>query len=242
MVTGVTTKDPKGLNRAIRRSHHCTPTLDDVHPKYNGTKYFNIVDARNGYWNIKRDLANSLYTTFNSPYGRYKFLRLPFALIYSQDIFQKKADETFGDLPSVIGIAYDIVIYGCDLTDDDVNLEAFIEHDCKNGLRFNAHKYTMRRTKILFFGHIISSSGLRPDPQKVEVISSMKRSTSPADLQTFLGITQFRSRYPDITLSHPFRRSGMLLFTCGFIPAQKRVGIFCVELTHWNKKSLCPLP
>ena len=84
--------DPKDLDRAIKRPHHCTPTLDDVLPKLNGAKYFSIVDARSGYWNIELDHASSLYTTFNSPHGRYRFLRLPFGLICAQDIFQKKVD------------------------------------------------------------------------------------------------------------------------------------------------------
>ena len=63
--------DPKDLNRAIKRPHHCTPTLDDILPKLNEAKYFSIADARSGYWSIKLDHASSLYTTFNSPHGRY---------------------------------------------------------------------------------------------------------------------------------------------------------------------------
>ena len=97
--------DPKDLNHAIKRPHHCTSTLDDVLPKLNGAKYFSIVDARSGYWNIKLDHESSLHMTFNSPHVRYRFLRLPFGLICVQDIFQKKVDETFGDVPGVTGIA-----------------------------------------------------------------------------------------------------------------------------------------
>ena len=119
--------DPKDLNRAIKRPHHCTPTSDDVLPKLNGPKYFSIVDARSGYWNIELDHARFLYTTFNSPHGRYRFLRLPSGLICAQDIFQKKVDETFSDLPGVIGIADDIVIYGRDLAEHDANLKAVME-------------------------------------------------------------------------------------------------------------------
>ena len=79
--------DPKDLNKAIKRPHHCIPTIDDILLKLNGAKYFSIVDARSGYWNIKLDYESSLYTTFNFPHGRYRFLRLPFGLICAQDIF-----------------------------------------------------------------------------------------------------------------------------------------------------------
>ena len=194
--------DPKDLNRAIKRPHRCTPTLDDVLPKLNGAKYFSIVEARSGYRNIKLDHASSLYTTFNSPLGRYRFLRLPFGLICAQDIFQKKVDETFSDLPGVTGIADDIVIYGNDLADQNANLKAVMERAHKTGLSFNAEKCKIRCTEIPFFGHIISASRLRPDPQKVKAINSMDPSTSLADLQTFLGMTQFLSRYVPNMASH----------------------------------------
>ena len=187
--------DPKDLNRAIKRPHHRTPTLEDILPKLNGARYFSIVDARSGYWNIKLDYESSLCTTFNSPHGRYRFLRLPFGLICAQDIFQKKVDEAFGDLPGVTGIADDIVIYGRDLSDHDANLRAVMERARETGFRFNADKCKIRCTEIPFFGNIISASGLKPDPQKIEAITNMDPSPSLADLQTFLGMVQFLSRF-----------------------------------------------
>ena len=77
-----------------------------------------------------------------------------------------------------------------------------MEHACEIGLRFNAHKCKIRCTEIPFFGHIISASGLRPDPQKVEAINSMDPSISLADLETFLGMTQFLSHYVPNLASH----------------------------------------
>ena len=187
--------DPKDLHRAIKWPHHCTPTLDEVLPRLSDAKYFSIVDARSGYWNIQLDHESSLYTTFNSPHGRYRFLRLPFGLICAQDIFQKKVDEAFGDLPGVTGIADDIVIYGRDQSDHDANLRAVMERARETGLRFNPDKCKIRCTEIPFFGNIISDSGLRPDPQKTEAILNMDPSASLADLQTFLGMVQFLSRF-----------------------------------------------
>ena len=104
--------DPKDLNNAIKRPHYYTPTFDDILPKLNGAKYFSILDARSGYWNLKLDEKSSLLTTFNTPFGRYKYNRLPFGLNLSQDIFQKKIDDTFGRLPGCVGIADDLVIVG----------------------------------------------------------------------------------------------------------------------------------
>ena len=57
---------------------------------------------------MKLDDESKLLTTFNTPYVRCCFRRLPFGLISAQDVFQKKVDQTFEDLPGVIAIADDM--------------------------------------------------------------------------------------------------------------------------------------
>ena len=70
--------DPKDLNKAIRREYHVIPTLEEILPKLAGTNFFSIVDAKCSYWNVNLDQESSYLTTFNSPFGRYRFLRMPF--------------------------------------------------------------------------------------------------------------------------------------------------------------------
>jgi hypothetical protein len=84
--------DPKYLNKAIMRDHYPTPTLEEITPKLAGARVFSKIDARNGYWNVKLDDESSYLTTFNTPNGRYRFLRMPFGLRMSQDVFQFKID------------------------------------------------------------------------------------------------------------------------------------------------------
>ena len=72
--------DPKDLNKANLRDHHVTPTLEDILPLFNDAKYFSIVDAKSGYWNVELDEESSYLITFDSPFGRYRFLRMPFGL------------------------------------------------------------------------------------------------------------------------------------------------------------------
>ena len=59
---------------------HVTPTLEDIIPKMSGVKYFSTLDANCGYWNVRLDEQSSSLTTFNSPYVRYRFKRMPFGL------------------------------------------------------------------------------------------------------------------------------------------------------------------
>ena len=106
---------------------------------------------------------------------KIQIFTLPFGLICAQDIFQRKVDETFGDLPCVTGIADDIVVYGynSDFSDHDENLRAVLQHAHETDPRFNLGKCKFRCTQIHFFGHIIGVAGLQPDPRKVGSILSI---------------------------------------------------------------------
>ncbi len=133
----------------------------------------------------------------NSSFGRYRFFRLSFGLVCAQDIFQRKVNKTFGDLPCVTGIADDIVVFGykSDFSDHDENFRAVLQRARESGLRFNVDKWKFRCIRIPFFGHIIGAEGLQPDPRKIDSILSEDLSTSLADLQTLLGMAQFLSRF-----------------------------------------------
>ena len=73
--------DPSDLNRALKRGQHHILTIDELAHKFRDAKYFSKLDARSGYWSILLDEKSQLLTTFNTPFGRHCFIRLPFGLI-----------------------------------------------------------------------------------------------------------------------------------------------------------------
>ena len=76
--------DPKDLNREIERPRYKTPTLDEITHQLAGSRLFSKLDARHGYWSVSLDEPSSYLTTFNSPFGCYRFERLLFGLNLSQ--------------------------------------------------------------------------------------------------------------------------------------------------------------
>ena len=87
------------------------PTFEDVTTKLSGAKFFTKLDARSGHWQVKLDHESSMLTTFNTPFGRYRFLRMPFGIHPAQDVFQKMVDKTYGDLQGIVAIIDDILVY-----------------------------------------------------------------------------------------------------------------------------------
>ena len=187
--------DPCDLNKAILRPHYPMKTLEDVLPQLSGAKYFTKLDARSGYWAIKLSEESSFLTTFNSPNGRYRYLRCPFGLKSSQDEFQRKMDECLEGLHGVCAIVDDILVHGQTRQEHDRNLETVLKRCLDQGIRFNEEKLEVAVTEVQYFGHTLTSDGLKPDPAKVKAITDMEPPQNRAELETLLGTVNYMAKF-----------------------------------------------
>ena len=147
--------DPKDLNKAIKRCHYHTPTLEEITHQFAESQHFSKLDAKNGYWFVKLDAESQLLTTFNSPFGRFCFQRMPFGLVMSQDVFQQRMDQILEKCPQTIGIADDIAVYGNTKTEHDKHLHSLMKLARDNGLVFNSEKCAIGQKRIHFFGMVL---------------------------------------------------------------------------------------
>lgn len=187
--------DPKALNDNICRPHYPMRTIDDVTSKLTDAKYFSVLDSTKGYWSIKLDKSSSLITTFNTPFGRYRYLRLPMGIRSSQDIFQRKVDEALEGLDGVVSIVDDILVFGRTKAEHDQNLRQFLIRARDFGFRFNPDKCIIGAQEVNYFGHVISADGLKPDPQKVSSILDMKVPDNRSELETLLGMVTYLTKF-----------------------------------------------
>ena len=79
--------DPRELNKAVGRELYPLPVIDDILPELTNAKVFSSFDLKNGYWHCVLENESSALTTFQTPVGRYRWLRLPFGLNASSEIF-----------------------------------------------------------------------------------------------------------------------------------------------------------
>jgi len=93
--------------------------LEDMLPELSKARVFSTVDLKSGYWHCVLAPDSSVLTTFATPYGRYKWIRLPFGLSASSEIFQKHLIHALENLPGVLCIVDDILIYGTGETDEE---------------------------------------------------------------------------------------------------------------------------
>ena len=180
--------DPNDLNKAIERNQWYTTTLDDILPELAQSKYFTIKDATSGFWHVPIELRSSLLTTFNTPWGKYRWLRMPFGLKVSGDIFQERLDRVLRLVPGVLGIADDIVIHGDIENTHNGTVLVLYETARLNNLSLNSKKMQFKSTNCKFFRHRLIQEGIRVDPKKIEAIIQMDPPQNVANLQSFNGM------------------------------------------------------
>lgn len=169
--------------------------MEELAHKLSGAQQFSKLDAKNGYWSIPLDAESQLLMTFNSPFGRYCFQRMPFGLVTSQDVFMQRMDMILEKCPGTIGLIDDVIIFGKTKEEHDSNLHRLMEVAQTEGLCFNGDKCEIDQKQISFLGAIYDKNGIKPDPSKVEAIKQLPSPTNVKELQKVLGIITYLSPF-----------------------------------------------
>lgn len=162
-------------------------------------KVFSTVDLRSGFRHCVLDDESSLY----------RWLRLPFGLSVSSEIFQKHVNQALEDLDGILNIADDILVYGVGETAEQANadhnkkLGALPQRYRESGIALNRDKLELRDKRVKFMGHVLNDNGLEPDPEKIEEIKAMPNPQNVQDVQCLNGfVTSFAKFLPKSSRCH----------------------------------------
>ena len=171
--------DARDLNNAIKRPHHLLPVIEDMLGDLANAKVFSVVDVKNGFWHVELTKESSLLTTFNTPFGRFRWLRMPFGINAASEEFQRRMNEIVEGLNGVKVIVDDILIVGRGQTkqdailDHDQNLLDLLNRLQERNVKLNPDKIKFKTESVPYIGHLITSEGLKSDPLKTEAIVKM---------------------------------------------------------------------
>ena len=203
--------DPKPLNAALQRNHYPMRILDDVLPELNQLKVFSVFDAKNGFWHVKLDKASSKLTCFNTVFGKYIWNRLPFGLKVSSEEYQRRQEDVLSGLESVYCIVDDILVGGKGptledaISDHDKNVRKFLERCRQGNIKLNKNKMKIKQDPVCFMGHILTNSGIKPDPGKIKAITDMPSPSDVSGVRRLLGMVNYLTKFiPHLSdLTHP---------------------------------------
>ena len=193
--------DPKDLNKAIKRPNYQMLILDEILPNLANAKVFSVLDAKDGFHQVKLDESSSYLTTFWTPFGRYRYFRMPFGIRSAPEEYQRHMHDVVQGLPGVEVIADDILVYGKSsmkeeyVKDHDNNLTKLLERARAVNLKLNKKKLKLRLSEVRYMGHLLKSEGLRPDPEKTRAIAEMPKPQDKKAVERLLGTVQYLSQF-----------------------------------------------
>ncbi|GFY45798.1 retrovirus-related Pol polyprotein from transposon 17.6 [Trichonephila inaurata madagascariensis] len=187
--------DPRPLNEAIQRPRYSILTADALITKLQGGKEFTILDVKNRFWQLPLDEESSYLTTFCTPWGRYRFLVLPFGLNSAPEEFQKAMDEIYEEDEDINPYFDDIALGSPTVEEHCRLLRRTLLKARKANLNFNVLKTQLSQTSVNYLGHVLSDEGIKPDPKKIRAIEEFATPNCKADLQRFLGMVTYLAKF-----------------------------------------------
>ena len=177
------------------------PTLDDIPPQLSRAKVCSLADVRNGFWHVNMDEYFRKLTAFRTPYGRYVWNRMPFGITPAPEVFQMKLHQCLEGLEGIFTIADDTLIVGEGSTHEeavanhDQRMTKFRKRCQERNIRLNESKLQLKMTSLTYVGHLLTSEGLKPDPQKVAAVQHMPAPTDFKGARRLLGVVNYLARF-----------------------------------------------
>ncbi|XP_062699605.1 uncharacterized protein K02A2.6-like [Aedes albopictus] len=100
-----------GLNATLKSNNYPMPVPDDVISKFNGCKYFSIIDLSDAYLQVEvdEDLKNLLI--INTHRGLFRFNRLAPGVKSAPGAFQQLLNTMIADLRGIKSFLDDLMVF-----------------------------------------------------------------------------------------------------------------------------------
>ena len=183
--------DPRGLNKAIQRYYFQLKTIEEVIADMPQAQVFSKIDTKSSFWQLKLTKESSRLCTFNTPFGIYRFKRLPFGIVNASEVFQKAVSEMIEDIEGAVSIIDDILIWGKDMQEHDERLKRVLDRVRESKMKLSSDNCQFRRNQVSYVGHVLTSEGVKPNPEKVRAVEAMSPSENKSELLTFLGFINY---------------------------------------------------
>ncbi|UYV70567.1 K02A2.6-like [Cordylochernes scorpioides] len=180
--------DPRELNKYVQRERYILPTAETIFSELKGATVFSVFDASSAFWQVPLDKESTNLCTIATPFGRFRFKRLPYGLNSASEVFQRCINNILSGLQGTACYMDDILIYGSTMEEHNRNLETVLRRLEENNVKLNAKKQQIAVDKVNFLGHIVSRDGIAIQASRAEAIQKLKRPENKTEVQRFLGM------------------------------------------------------
>ncbi|GBG59492.1 hypothetical protein CBR_g38517 [Chara braunii] len=185
--------DYRGLNAITVKNKEPLTRIDDLLDRVQGCRYFSKIDLKFGYHQIAIRPEDQHKTAFQTRFGLYEFVVMPFDLGNAPGTFQHTMNQIFHDYLDKFVIVYldDILIFSKTVEEHVAHLDKVLSLLRQHKFKIDSEKCEFGRTRVLYLGYEISAEGLKPADVKVASIRDWPRPLSVTEMRSFLGMTYY---------------------------------------------------
>ena len=152
--------DYRALNKVTRKFTWPMPKVEDIFSKLNGATYFTTLDLHTGYHHIPLDKSSIPKTIFNSPFGKFEYVKVPFGLAQAPAYFQELMTGILKDFPFAIAYLDDIIIFSKTPQEHLSHIHMVFKKLKSANLSMKKSKCSFFSKEIQYLGHILSAMGI----------------------------------------------------------------------------------
>lgn len=201
------TIDFQSLNQHAKRETHHTVSPYLQARSVPANKLKSVFDCWNGYHSIPLHKDDYHYTTFITPWGRYRYKVAPQGYIASGDGYCRRFDEVVGNISNYTKCVDDALLWGDTVEECFMQAVNWIDVCGRHGIILNPEKFSFAQSTVDFAGFQITEDSVKPAERYTSAIRDFPTPSNLTDVRSWFGlINQVAYTFTAAEVMAPFRQ------------------------------------
>ena len=202
--------DYRRLNEITIKNRYPIPLVQETLNRLSKAKFFTKLDIISAFNRIRITPGHEHLTAFRTREGLFEYLVMPFGLANAPSTFQHYVNDVLRPFLDTFCTVYidDILIYSENLSDHKKHVKQVLQALEQAGLHLDIDKCEFHQQEVKYLGLILTTNGVKMDPEKVSAILNWEAPKNIKDVRGFIGFANFYRRFIDnfSTLAAPLIR------------------------------------